>query len=77
MQWWRDTGLALHWIKSYQPSAKGCLLQDYKKNAPRIRVLTLNDLSSAFVLLLLGCAVSLLVFLIEKIRYKISIIRRG
>jgi len=77
MQWWRDTGLALRWIESYQPSAKDCLLQDYKKKAPSIRVLTLNDLSSAFVLFLLGCALSLLVFLIEKICYKISIIRRG
>ena len=77
MQWWRDTGLALHWIKSYQPSAKGCLLQDYKKNAPAIRVLTLRDLSSAFVLLLLGLSLSLLVFLAEKIFYKISTIRRG
>jgi len=76
MQWWTDTGLSHHWVKSYQPPAKGCLLEDYKKNVPAIRVLTLRDLSSAFVLLLLGCAVSLLVFLIEIIRYKFSI-RRG
>jgi len=75
MQWWTDTGLSHHWVKSYQPSPKGCLLEDYKKNVPAIRVLTLRDLSSAFVLLLLGCAVSLLVFLIEKIRYKFSIYR--
>lgn len=73
MQWWSDTGLALHWIKSYQPPTKGCLLQDYKKNVPSIRVLTLKDLSSAFVVLLMGCALSFLVFLVEKIR----IIRRG
>ena len=76
MQWWTDTGLVRHWIKSYQPSPKGCLLEDYKKNVPAIRVLTLKDLSSAFVVLLMGCALSLLVFLIEKIRYKFSI-RRG
>ena len=73
MQWWTDTGLAVHWIKSYQPSPKGCVLQDYKKTAPRIRVLTLKDLSSAFVVLVMGSGVSLLVFLIEKIRYKCSI----
>ena len=77
MQWWTDTSLAKYWLKNYQPSPKGCLLQDYKKNVPAIRVLTLKDLSSAFVLLLLGFALSLLVFLIEKIRYKISISRRG
>lgn len=69
MQWWADTGLALHWVKSYQPSAKGCILQDYKNNVPRIRVLNLKDLSSAFVILLLGCALSLLLFLIEKILF--------
>jgi len=73
MQWWSDTGLALHWIKSYQPPTKGCLLQDYKKNVPSIRVLTLKDLSGPFLLLLLGCSLSFLVFLVEKIR----IIRRG
>ena len=75
MQWWADTGLAMHWVKRYQPSAKGCLLQDYKKNVPAIRVLTLKDLSSAFVLLLFGCSLSLLVFLIEKIRFKIKMHR--
>ena len=77
MQWWSDTGLAMHWVKKYDPPSKACLLQDYKKNVPRIRVLTLKDLSSAFVVLLLGCGVSLLVFLIEKIHFKIVRIRRG
>ena len=75
MQWWTDTGLAVHWVKSYQPSAKGCVLEDYKKNAPRIRVLTLEDLSSAFMVLVIGSGVSILVFLIEKIRYKCRIHR--
>ena len=77
MQWWTDTGLAKYWLQNYQPSPKGCLLQDYKKNVPAIRILTLKDLSSAFVFLLLGCAISLLAFLIEKIRFKINIHRRG
>ena len=72
MQWWSDTGLAGRWLKNYQPSPKGCLIQDYKKNVPAIRVLTLRDLSSAFVLLLLGLSLSLFVFLIEKIRFKIK-----
>ncbi len=75
MQWWSDTGLAKYWLKNYQPSPKGCLLQDYKENVPSIRVLTLKDLSSAFVLLLLGLSLSLLVFLIEKIRFNIRIHR--
>ena len=69
MQRWTDSGLALHWVKSYQPSAKGCLFDDYKKNAPAIRVLTLEDLSGGFVVLLMGCALSLFAFLIEKIHY--------
>ncbi len=69
MQWWTDFGLVIRWLESYQPSTKGCLLKDYKQNAPAIRVLTLKDLSSAFVVLLLGCAISFLAFLIEKIRY--------
>jgi len=56
-------------VKSYQPSAKGCLFDDYKKNAPAIRVLTLEDLSGEFVVLLMGCALSLFAFLIEKIHY--------
>jgi len=69
MQWLVDAGLSKHWIKKYQPSAKGCLFDDYKKNAPAIRVLTLKDLSGPFVVLLMGCAISFLVFLIEKIYY--------
>ena len=69
MQRWTDSGLALHWIKNYQPSAKGCLFDDYKKNAPAVRVLTLKDLSGAFVVLLMGCALSLFAFLIEKINH--------
>ena len=77
MQWWRDTGLTQHWIKSYQPHAKGCLLQDYKNDVPNIRVLTLRDLSSAFAILIMGCAISFLVFLIEKISFKISNHLRG
>lgn len=72
MQWWTDSGLAIHWIKSYQPRDKGCLLEDYKKNAAKQRVLTLVDLSSAFVVLALGCGVSLLVFLLEIWYRKIS-----
>ena len=77
MQWWVDNGLALHWIKSYLPSAKGCLFEDYKKNAPAIRVLTLKDLSGAFVILLLGCSLSLFVFLIEKIHFYRMMRRRS
>lgn len=76
MQWWTDTGLVKHWIKSYQPSAKGCLFDDYKKNAPAIRVLTLKDLSGAFVVLLMGCGLSFFVFLIEKIHYYRTMNRR-
>jgi len=76
MQWWSDTGLAMHWIKSNLPSDKGCLFEDYKKNSPAIRVLTLKDLSGAFAVLLMGCALSLLVFLIEKIHfYRIIVCR--
>ena len=77
MQRWTDTGIAKHWIQSYQPSAKGCIFEDYKKNAPSIRVFTLKDLSSAFVVLLIGCTVSLLVFLIEKIHCYRTINRRS
>ncbi len=72
MQWWTDSGLAIHWIKSHQPREKGCLLEDYKKNAAKQRVLTLVDLSSAFVVLALGYGVSLLVFLLEIVTAKIS-----
>ncbi len=77
MQGLSDFGLVFHWLKSYQPSTKGCLLKDYKKNAPAIRVLNLKDLSSAFLILLLGCSISFLAFLIEKIRYyKLAVKRR-
>ena len=69
MQWWSDTGLAMHWINSYLPSSKQCLFEDYKKNSPAIRVFTLKDLSGAFVVLLLGCALSLLVVIVEKINF--------
>ena len=71
MQWWRDTGLALHWVKSHMPREKGCLLEDYKKNVPGKRVLNLIDLSSAFVILLFGLSVSVLVFLVEKMYFMI------
>ena len=76
MQRWTDSGLAMHWIKSYQPRGKGCLLDDYKKNAPKQRVLSLIDLSSAFALLALGYGLSLLVFLLEITRRKISRLSR-
>ena len=77
IQWWADTGLAIHWIKSYQPSAKGCLFQDYKKNAPALRVFTLKDLSGAFAVLSIGCALSFIVFLVEKIHYYGMMLRRS
>ncbi len=77
MQWWADTGLAMHWIKRNLPSDKGCLFEDYKKNSPAVRVLTLKDLSGAFVILLMGCALSLFVFLIEKIRFYRKMLRHS
>ena len=67
MQRWTDSGLAIFWIKKQQPPDQGCVLAgDYDKNVDAgYKALTLIDLSSAFILLLMGYGTSVLQFMFE------------
>lgn len=54
------------WVKKYRPNTEQCSIENYKKKAAaKQNSLKIMDLLSAFVVLLLGCALSVLVFLVE------------
>ena len=63
----KDFGLFIEWGNRYVPSPSKCMeLKQRDKKPPR---LSIGHLSSAFVILLAGYALSILVFLIEKIAH--------
>ena len=53
--------------KDFSPRIEKCLVQSNTKDP--LRVLTLKDLSSVFLILGIGLGVSVLVFLLERIVY--------
>ena len=60
-----DMGLILLWQRWYMPTPSKCVkLNQEEKKPPR---LSIGHLSSAFVILFVGYALSLLVYLTEKI----------
>ncbi|KAI9554064.1 hypothetical protein GHT06_019336 [Daphnia sinensis] len=64
MQYLKESGLLINWLKKYTPNVDKCMLG---KTKPRSRVTSLTplDLSSAFALLAIGVGLSLLTFLLE------------
>ena len=60
----RETGLVGEWEKRYVPSASKCMKINERKGISR---LSLKHLSSAFVILIGGCLISLAAFIVEKL----------
>ena len=71
-----EMGLTDYWVKKYTPNIDQCLLNNRKSTAPRQISLKLLNLSSVFVVLGIGFAISFLVFLLEQITY-LAVGRRG
>jgi len=61
----QENGLLAHWEKKYYPQPDRCL-GDIKK-VSRTQRISLNNLSGAFLVLLVGYAIALFAFIIEKI----------
>lgn len=62
-----DTGVIDYIIKINKFNIDKCQLEHYWDEEPKLRKLTLIDLSGPFVILMLGLSVSFLVFLVELI----------
>jgi len=61
-------GLTNYWEKNkHATTAARCIGNNKNEGADDGKPLTLRNLSSAFILLPVGCLISILVFLIEKI----------
>jgi hypothetical protein len=62
IQLW-ETGLLNKWRQMYLPRENPCVT-NVKQNSPKVRF-TMKNLGSAFVLLMIGLAGSLIVFILE------------
>jgi ionotropic glutamate receptor len=60
----KETGLLEKWMKTFNPEATECLLKENFKKSGNSRI-SLQNLTSAFILLIFGFCVSFLVFLVE------------
>ena len=60
-----ESGIFDYWFKKYEPKIDKCLLDSYKDAAPKLKALSLVDMSGPFIILLLGLSLSLVVFLVE------------
>jgi len=74
MSWLYESGIVNYLLKKSTPHVEACRVGDQKalknnENGSR-KILSLNDLSGPFILLVFGLSLSLLVFLIEKVYYK-------
>jgi len=58
----------MHWEKKFNPQPDRCLLGDINKVFGNHRI-SLDNLSGAFVVLLMGYALAFFVFIVEKIIY--------
>jgi hypothetical protein len=64
IQLW-ETGLLNKWRQMYLPRENQCVA-NVKQNSPKVQ-LTMKNLGSAFVLLMIGLAVALIVFILERL----------
>ncbi len=69
-----ETGLVNYWVKKITPKNEYCDAKTLKiisndNNEDQRKILSLNDLSGPFVLLISGILLSILVFTLEKIHY--------
>ena len=76
MQLGWESGLFNYWAKKHLPRTDKCLLDRYSDASPEIRKLSLKDLTSPFVILLLGLSLSFFVFLVELIWHRLKIHRK-
>lgn len=61
----REAGLIDEWNKRFQPDARKCLLKS--KNNHSLKPLELRNLFGAFVVIAVGCIVSLIIFMGEQL----------
>ena len=70
MRWLAESGLADYWTRKFTPHTESCKVENQKDltngNDPQ-KILSLEDLSGPFILLVFGLSLSLLVFLLEKV----------
>jgi len=68
-----ESGLVDYWVKRITPKNEYCDAENRKvfshENEDQRKILSLNDLSGPFVLLISGILLSILVFTLEKIHY--------
>ena len=70
-----DAGVIDYIIKINKLNIDKCQLEHYWDEEPKIRKLSLVDLSGPFVILMLGLSVSFLVFLVELVIFRFKRIR--
>lgn len=71
-----ESGLYLYWVISNMPKYDKCLIENYQDSSPKVKKLSFSNLSSPFLILLLGLSLSLLVFLCELVWYRFKTHRR-
>lgn len=76
MRWLPEFGLPNYWLKRVMPRAPSCNVENKNGDDTR-KILSLNDLSGPFILLLFGISLSLLAFLMEKVYYYYKLIRNS
>ena len=73
-----ETGLVNYWVKRITPKNEYCDAKTLKVISNDLgdqrKILSLNDLSGPFVLLITGILLSMFVFLLEKIYYYFKLI---
>ncbi len=70
-----DWGLVDYWVKKTKPQKEGCSpdgRKAFSKARDDRKILSLNDLSGPFILLVTGSILSFFVFLLEKFCYFIN-----
>ena len=65
-----SSGLLDHWRSVYWPPPNRCTVVRHEQ--PRTPILSLANLVSAFILLLLGLSISALAYVIELISFKLK-----
>ncbi|KAK8374177.1 hypothetical protein O3P69_018913 [Scylla paramamosain] len=62
-----ESGMVNRWIHEYSFNATACLLPPGKENGITTKVLTMEDLSGIFLILVTGLAMAMVVFALEKL----------
>lgn len=71
-----QTGLTRHWIEHMSPSAYECFDRNPPKSTTSVPI-KLVDLTSAFLIFGIGGGLSILIFLLELVRYGRNPLSKG